>query len=81
MSQKRKSKDEIVAEYLTGDYTYRELGVKYNIPFAPFLQSSVYKVTQLIQISFDKVTVVVLPARHQWIQQIRYHIYTTRPGR
>ena len=33
MSQKRKSKEEIVAEYLTGDYTYRELGVKYNIPF------------------------------------------------
>ena len=33
MSQKRKSKDEIVAEYLTGNVTYRELGLKYNIPF------------------------------------------------
>jgi len=40
MSQKRKSKpasrtgwEEIVAEYLTGKHTYRELGVKYGIPF------------------------------------------------
>lgn len=33
MSQKRKTKEEIVAEYLTGNYTYRELGLKYNIPF------------------------------------------------
>ena len=33
MSQKRKSKEEIVAEYLTGNYTYRELGLKYGIPF------------------------------------------------
>lgn len=40
MSQKRKSKpacrtsrEQIVTEYLTGDYTYRELGVKYGIPF------------------------------------------------
>lgn len=33
MSQKRKSKEEIVAEYLTGNYTYRELGLKYDIPF------------------------------------------------
>ena len=32
------------------------------VPFAPFLQSPDYKATQLIQISFDKVTVVVLPA-------------------
>ena len=24
MSQKRKSKEQIVAEYLTGDYTYRD---------------------------------------------------------
>ena len=27
MSQKRKSKEEIVAEYLTGNYTYRELSL------------------------------------------------------
>jgi len=33
MSQKRKAKEEIVAEYLTGNYTYRELGLKYDIPF------------------------------------------------
>ena len=33
MSQKRKSNEEIVAEYLTGNYTYRELGLKYGIPF------------------------------------------------
>jgi transposase-like protein len=33
MSQKRKTKEEIVAEYLTGNYTYRELGLKYDIPF------------------------------------------------
>jgi len=33
MSQKRKSKEEIVAEYLTGNYTYCELGLKYGIPF------------------------------------------------
>jgi len=33
MSQKRKTKEEIVAEYLTGNYTYRELGLKYGIPF------------------------------------------------
>jgi len=30
---KRKSKDEIIAEYLSGDYTFRELGTKHNIPF------------------------------------------------
>ena len=50
------------------------------VPFAPFLKSPVYKAPQLIQISFDKVTVVVLPATHQWIQTIRNHLYTTRPG-
>ena len=50
------------------------------VPFAPFLKSSVYKAPQVIQICFDKVTVVVLPATHQWIQTIRNHIYTTRPG-
>jgi len=33
MSQKRKTKEQIVAEYLTGNYTYRELGLKYGIPF------------------------------------------------
>lgn len=33
MSQKRKTKEEIIAEYLSGDYTFRELGTKYNIPF------------------------------------------------
>ena len=33
MSQKRKTKEEIVAEYLTGNYTYRGLGLKYDIPF------------------------------------------------
>ena len=51
------------------------------VPFAPFLHSSVYKSPQLIQISFDKVTVVVLPSPHQWIHTIRNHIYTTRSGR
>ena len=30
---KRKSKEEIIAEYLSGDYTFRELGNKYNIPY------------------------------------------------
>ena len=50
------------------------------VPFAPFLQSSVYKAPQPIQISIDKVTVTVLPSPHQWIQTIRYHIYTSRPG-
>jgi transposase-like protein len=30
---KRKSKEEIIAEYLSGDYTFRELGTKHNIPF------------------------------------------------
>ena len=34
------------------------------VPFAPFLKSSVYKALHLIQICFDKVTVVVLPATH-----------------
>lgn len=33
MSQKRKTKEEIVAEYLTGNYIYRELGLKYDIAF------------------------------------------------
>lgn len=33
MSQKRKTKEEVVAEYLTGNHTYRELGLKYDIPF------------------------------------------------
>ena len=50
------------------------------ISFAPFLYSSVYKSPQLIQISFDKITVVVLPSPQQWIQTIRNHIFTSRPG-
>lgn len=33
MSQKSKKKEEIIAEYLTGNYSYRELGLKYDIPF------------------------------------------------
>jgi transposase-like protein len=33
MSQKRTSKEEIVAEYLTGNYTYRELGLKLDGSF------------------------------------------------
>jgi transposase-like protein len=32
MSQIRKTKEEIVVEYFTGNYNYRELGLKYNIP-------------------------------------------------
>ena len=32
------------------------------VPFAPFLKPSVYKAPQVVQVSFDKVTVVVLPA-------------------
>ncbi len=27
------TREQIVAEYLTGNYTYRELGLKYDIPF------------------------------------------------
>lgn len=34
MNQKRKTKEEIVAEYLTGNHTYRELGFKYDISFS-----------------------------------------------
>lgn len=30
---KKKSKEEIIAEYLSGDYTFRELGAKYNVPY------------------------------------------------
>ena len=37
------------------------------VPFAPFLKSSVHKAPQVVQVSFDKVTVVVLPAPYQWI--------------
>ncbi|HET9055747.1 MAG TPA: hypothetical protein VFN30_02750 [Chitinophagaceae bacterium] len=33
MSQKRRSKEEIVAKYISGKHTYRELGLKYGIPF------------------------------------------------
>jgi transposase-like protein len=33
MSQKIKTKEKVVAEYLTGNYTYRELGLKYNMPY------------------------------------------------
>ena len=33
MKKNKKSKDEIIAEYLSGDYTFRELGIKYDIPF------------------------------------------------
>lgn len=29
---KRKIKEKVVSEYLTGNYTYRELGLKYGIP-------------------------------------------------
>jgi hypothetical protein len=34
------------------------------IPFAPFFKSFIYKAPQVVQVSFDKVTVVVLPATH-----------------
>jgi hypothetical protein len=34
------------------------------VPFAPFLKPSVYKAPQVVQVSFNKVTVVVLPATH-----------------
>jgi len=37
------------------------------VPFAPFLKSFVYKAPQVVQVSFDKMTVVVLPATHQCI--------------
>jgi len=40
------------------------------VPFAPFLKTSIYKAPQVIQVPFNKVTVVVLPAPHQWIQKI-----------
>ena len=33
MSQRKKTKEAIVAEYLTGDKSYRELGIKYGIPY------------------------------------------------
>jgi hypothetical protein len=34
------------------------------VPFAPFLKPSIYKAPQVVQVSFDKVTIVVLPASH-----------------
>ena len=37
------------------------------VPFAPFFKPSVHKSPQVVQVSFDKVTVVVLPASYQWI--------------
>lgn len=33
MSKSTKSKEKIIAEYLSGDYTFRELGTRYNIPY------------------------------------------------
>ncbi len=33
MSKSTKAKEKIIAEYLSGDYTFRELGTKYNIPY------------------------------------------------
>jgi len=32
-SKERQAEEEIVAEHLTGNYTYRELGIKYDITF------------------------------------------------
>ena len=34
------------------------------VPFAPFLKPFVYKAPQVVQVSFDEVTVIVLPATH-----------------
>ena len=50
------------------------------VPFAPFLQPFVDEAPQVIQVSFNKMTVVVLPAPHQWIEQISDYVYTTRSG-
>ena len=33
MSHMKKTKEAIIAEYLAGGITYRQLGIKYNIPF------------------------------------------------
>ena len=34
------------------------------VPFAPFLKPTVYKAPQVVQVSFNKVTVVILPTTH-----------------
>lgn len=33
LQRTKTTREQIVAEYLTGNYTYRELGLKYDIPF------------------------------------------------
>ena len=50
------------------------------IPLAPFLQPPVYKASDVVQVTFYKVTVIVLPASYQRVQQIGYYINTTRSG-
>ena len=46
------------------------------VPLAPFFKSSVHKAPKVVQVSFYKMAVVVLPATYQWIYQICNHINT-----
>ena len=50
------------------------------VPFAPFLKPSVYKAPKVVQVSFYKMAVVVLPATYQWVYQFRNYVNTTRSG-
>jgi len=50
------------------------------VPFAPFLQPPVYKAPDVVQITFNKMTVIVLPTPYQWVQQVGYYINTPCSG-
>ena len=50
------------------------------VPFTPFLQPSVYKAPDVVQVTFYKMTVIVLPASYQRVQQIGYYINTAPSG-
>jgi hypothetical protein len=50
------------------------------VPLAPFFKSLVHKAPKVVQVSFNKMAVVVLPTTYQWIYQICNHINTPRSG-
>ena len=50
------------------------------VPPAPFFKAPVHKAPKVVQVSFYKMAVVVLPAKYQWIYEICNHINTPRPG-
>ena len=50
------------------------------VPFAPFFKPPVNKAPKVVQVAFDKMTVIVLPTPNQWIEQVGNYINTACSG-